>query len=99
MKHKIFEFIELFDLLYPGHRMLLDFDWSSNHDAMAPDVCTLTNIRVLWGELQKKYGEENVREPMSVFSDYELEDGEFDPGRCNIPCEWRKKFGTGNKIK
>ena len=43
------EFIELFNHCYPGHQMLLNIDWSSNHSAMAPNARTLGNMRVLSG--------------------------------------------------
>ena len=35
MNELVGEFIEMFEFLYPGHVLLLNIDWSSNHSAMA----------------------------------------------------------------
>ena len=47
------EHMDLMDFLFPGHQILYNIDWSSNHSAMASDACTLSNMRVLWGGERK----------------------------------------------
>lgn len=44
------EFIIFFEWLYPGHQLLLNVDWSSNHNAIAKDALTPSNLLVGWGD-------------------------------------------------
>lgn len=57
------EFIILFEWLYPGHQLLLNVDWSSNHDAIAADVLTLSNLLVRWDGGKKTQVSSKVIEP------------------------------------
>jgi hypothetical protein len=48
------DFTILFKWRYPGHTMLLNVDWSSNHNAVSPTALTLPNMLVGWGEKGNK---------------------------------------------
>ena len=82
MNKLVKELIELFDFLYPDHTMLLNIDWSANHNAMAPDARMLTNMRVRAGGERTRDAEV---EQMPVFEKYKLT--EKDIGH-NVPAEW-----------
>ena len=69
MNKLVKEFIELFNFLYPDHTMLLNIDWSANHNSMAPDARTLTNMSVRVGGERTRDGEV---EQMLVFGKYKL---------------------------
>ena len=51
------EYIALFNFLYPGHIMLLNIDWSANHNVMAPDAHMLTIVRICVGGERTRDGE------------------------------------------
>ena len=89
-------FIELFNHCYPGHQMLLNIDWSSNHSEMAPNARTLGNMRVLSGGMRKKLGDEEGSESMPVFADYVLEKDDMG---SNVPRKWKSKVLPGKKMR
>ena len=75
------EFLILFEWLYPGRDCLLNVDWSSNHDAIAPDALTLSNLFVGWGGKNAK-----VLKPQII------ENGCINPNRRLIPGPWKAKM-------
>jgi hypothetical protein len=74
----------LFEWLYPGHQMLLNVDWSSNHSAIADDALTLSNLLVGWGG-------NNAKVPKAK----KIEEGCVNPKRLEIPEMWREKMMLG----
>ena len=83
MNKLVAEFIKLFNLLYPSHTMLLNIDWSTNHNAMVPNarMLMLTNMRVHVGG--KKTMDRKV-EQMPVFKKHKLTKEDIGP-KCQCP--------------
>ena len=85
MNKLVAEYIELFNFLYPDHTMLLNIDWSANHNAMAPDARMLTNMRVRAGGERTRDAEV---EQMPFFEKYKLTNKDIGP---NVPAEWKRR--------
>ena len=91
------EFIELFEFLYPGHTMLANFDWSSNHAATASDALAVTNMNVTFG------GERTVDGkvvPMPELKSFMIEQGDLGPKVPSIKLKGRRKgpLKVGNTV-
>jgi hypothetical protein len=82
------EFMILFEWLYPDHQLLLNVDWSSNHNAIAPDALTLSNLNVGWGG-------KNARELLPK----RIQEGCVNSNRLDIPERWREKMTVGQEEK
>ena len=85
MNKLVAEYIELFNFLYPDHTMLLNIDWSANHNAMAPDARMLTNMRARAGGERTRDAEV---EQMPFFEKYKLTNKDIGP---NVPAEWKRR--------
>lgn len=58
--------------------------WSSNHNAIAPDALTLSNLNVGWTSKNAKILSKRIIQPGCV-----------NPSRLAIPEEWREKMKEG----
>ena len=95
MNRLVPEYIVLFETCYPGHEMVLNIDWSSNHSAMSPDARTLGNMRVLPGGSRKKRGNDNGNESMPIFEKYVLQKEDVGP---NVPTKWKRRVKAGKQF-
>ena len=69
--------------------MLLNIDWSANHNAVAPDARMLTNMRVCADGERTRDAEV---EQMPVFEKYKLTAKDIGP---YVPAEWKRRVQEG----
>ena len=89
MNKLVLEYIELFNFLHPSHAVLLNIDWSVNHNVIASDTRMLTKMHVRVGGERTR--DREVKQ-MPVFEKYKLTKDDIGP---RVPAEWKRHVQEG----
>jgi len=70
------DIVDAVEILYPGHQLVFEVDWSCGHNAFAPDALRVENMNVKYGGKQAKMRETVVSKDDLGRNSPQLKDGD-----------------------